>query len=107
MRFYETETSDGVVRLIWCFVPEKDGRRPNLWLTSKTAALDMSLKLWTTMRSRKKLGQYTYRQANKDYGEPKFSGLTKGQLVAQLKQQGMLVDSKDHPYYRKATDTEE
>jgi hypothetical protein len=107
VRIYETVTPDGVVRLIWCFVPEKDGRRPNLWLTSKTAALDMSLTQWTTMRSRPKLQQYTYRPANKDHGEPKFSGLTKVQLVAQLRDQGLLVDSEDHLFFRRATDTEE
>jgi len=108
VRFFETVTAnDGVVRLVWCFVPENDGKRPNLWLTSRCAALEMAQTQWMTMRSRKKLQQFTYRPANKDHGVPKFSGLTKGQLIAQIRQQGMLVDSEDHPFYRRVTDTEE
>jgi hypothetical protein len=101
VRFFETVTTDGVPRLVYCFVPEKGTRKPNLWLTSRLAAMEMSLTQWTTMRSRKLLGQFTYRPAKKDYGEPKFSGLTKGQLVDQLRRLGLLVDSKDHPYYKR------
>jgi hypothetical protein len=107
VRFFETVTTDGVVRLVWCFVPENDGKRPNLWLTSRITAFELAKTQWTTMRSRKKLQQFTYRPANKDHGVPKFSGLTKGQLIAQIRQQGMLVDSEDHPFFRRVTDTEE
>lgn len=107
VRFFETVTTDGVSRLIYCFVPEKTGRKPNTWLTSKLAALEHGKTRWTTMRSRKKLQQYTYRPSSKDYGEPKFSGLSPGQHVANLRKLGLVVDSKDHPFYKKATDTEE
>jgi hypothetical protein len=107
VRFFETVTSDSVVRLVYCFVPEKTGRKANTWTASKLSALEQSQSVWTTMRSRKKLEQYTYRQATKDYGEPKFSGLTPAQHVANLKKLGLLVDTRDHPFYRKATDTEE
>ena len=107
IRFFETVTADGVVRLVYCFVPEKTGRMPNTWLTSKLAALEMSQSRWTTMRSRKKLQQYTFRPSSKDYGEPKFSGLAPAQHVANLRQLGLLVDNKDHPFYRNVTDSEE
>jgi hypothetical protein len=106
VRFYETVTPDGVVRLIYAFVPETTGKKPNTWLTSKIAALEASKTQWTTMRSRRKLLQYTYRPSRNDYGEPKFSGRTPGQWIAELKKMEVLVDSKDHPYYKKATDTE-
>jgi hypothetical protein len=108
VRFFETVTTDGVIRLVWCFVPEKGGRSPNNWLTSKLAALEHAQSQWTTMRSRMKLGQYTYRPAakQKEHGEPKFSGRTKTQWVAELKKLGLLVDSKGHEFYRKATDSE-
>jgi hypothetical protein len=106
VRFFETATFDGVIRLVYCFIPEKTGRA-NTWLTSKLAALEMSKTQWTTMRSRKKLKQYTYRPAAKDYGKPTFSGRSPGQWIAELRKLGMLVDSKDHPFFKKATDTEE
>jgi hypothetical protein len=106
VRIYETSTPDGVIRLVHCFVPEADGRKPNLWTANKLKALELSLTTWTTMRSRKKLQQYTYRPSRKDYGEPKFSGLTKAQLVGQLRDQGLLVIDEDHPFYKKATDSE-
>jgi len=107
VRFFETVTApDGVTRLVWCFEPEKGSRKPNSWITSKMAALEHSQKQWTTMRSRKKLQQYTYRPSRKNYGEPKFSGRTPVQWVAELRKLGMLVESKDHPYYKKASDTE-
>jgi hypothetical protein len=67
----------------------------------------MSQKQWTTMRTRVKLQQFTYRPARKNYGEPKFSGLTPGQHIANLKKLGILIDSPDHPFYKKATDNEE
>jgi hypothetical protein len=109
VRFFETVTADGVVRLIWCFVPEKSGRQPNPWQTSKLAALEHAQSKWTTMRSRMQLQQYTYRSSAKqlEYGEPRFSGRNAGQWIAELKKLGLLVDSKDHPFYRKATDSED
>jgi hypothetical protein len=58
------------------------------------------------MRSIKLLKQYTYRRSRKDYGKPKFSGRSRGQWVAELHKLGMLVNSKEHPFYKKATDTE-
>jgi hypothetical protein len=108
VRFFETVTNDSVVRLCWCFVPEKGGRQPNSWNTSKLAALEHAQERWTTMRSRMKLGQYTYRASakQKEYGDPKFSGRTRQQWVMELKKQGILVDSKEHPFYKKATDSE-
>ena len=106
IRFFETVTTDGVVRLVWCVVPEKSGRQPNSWQTTKLAALEHAQELWTTMRTRTKLKQYTYRPSTKEYGEPKFSDRTSQQWVIELKKQGMLVDSKDHEFYRKATDSE-
>ena len=107
VRFFETVTTDGVVRLVYCFVPEKKGRKPNLWQTSKLAALVLAQSQWTTMRSRTKLQQYTFRPSRKNYGEPKFSGLTPAQYIVKLKEQGLLVDSKDHPFFIEATDSEE
>jgi hypothetical protein len=107
VRFYETATTDGVVRLVYCFVAEKDARKPNLWLSSKEAALELAKTCWTTMRSRKKLQQYTYRPARKDYGEPKFTGLTRRELVDQLRKQGLVVEDKNHPFYKRATDSDE
>jgi hypothetical protein len=106
-RFFETETSDGVVRLVYCQVPDKKGRRPNLWHVSKLAALELSQTCWTTMRTRMKLGQHTYRPSRKDYGTPKFSGRTKGQWLAELKKQDILVIDKKHDFFRKATDADE
>ncbi len=106
IRFFETVTTDGVVRLVWCPVPEQGRRQSGDWLTSKLAALEHAQSQWTTMRSRKKLMQYTYRRSTKEYGEPKFSGRTPQQWVNELKKLGILVVSKDHEFYRKATDSE-
>jgi hypothetical protein len=106
IRFFETVTTDGVVRLVWCPVPEQGRRQSGDWLTSKRAALEHAQSQWTTMRSRKKLMQYTYRRSTKEYGEPKFSGRTPQQWVNELKKLGILVVSKDHEFYRKATDSE-
>jgi hypothetical protein len=108
IRFFEIVTTDGVVFLVWCAVPEKSGRQPNLWQTSKLAALEHAQKQWTTMRSRTKLQQYTYRASRKqmEYGEPRFSGRTREEWVLELKKQGLLVDSKDHEFFRRATDSE-
>jgi hypothetical protein len=107
VRFFETVTSDGVVRLVWCFVPEKGRRDPNLWQKSKLDALEHAQTCWTTMRTRTKLGQHTFRKSAKDYGAPRFSGLTPAQHLMNLKKRGLLVVDKDHPFYRKATDTAE
>jgi hypothetical protein len=108
VRFYETVTAkDNVVRLVYCFLPEEGRRKPNSWIASKKNALDHSLTQWTTMRTRPKLQQYTHRPSRKDYGEPRFSGLTKGQLLAELKQQGLLILDKKHPFFTLVTDTED
>jgi hypothetical protein len=107
VRFFETVTTDGVVRLVWCMVPEKRGRQPNSWQTSKLAALENGQEVWTTMRSRQALAQYTFRPARKqDYPPPKFSGRTPGQWILELKRQGFYVDNKDHDFFKKATDSE-
>jgi len=108
VRFFETVTTDGVIRLVWCIVPEKTGRQPNSWQTSKLAALEHAQSQWTTMRTRMKLAQYTFRASSKqkEHGEPKFSGRTPQQWVGELKKMGMLVDSTDHEFYRRATDSE-
>jgi hypothetical protein len=107
IRFFETVTPDGVVRLVWCKVPEKSGRQPNSWQTSKLAALEHAQKRWTTMRSRSKLAQYTFRPSIKqDHPPPRFSGRTPEQWVLELKKLDMLVVSKDHAFFKKATDTE-
>jgi hypothetical protein len=108
VRFFETVTTDGVIRLVWCMVPEKNGRQPNSWQTSKLAALEHAQSQWTTMRTRSKLTQYTFSPSTKqkEHGEPKFSGRTPQQWVVELKKLDRLVDSKDHAFYRKATDAE-
>jgi hypothetical protein len=107
IRFFETVTTDGVVRLVWCKVPEKGGKRPNSWQSSKLAALEHAQKQWTTMRSRQKLQQYTFRRsAKQDHPPPRFSGRTPAQWLLELKKLGMLVDSKDHEFFKKVTDTE-
>jgi hypothetical protein len=106
VRFFETVTEDGIVRLIYAFLPDKDGSS-NTWLTSKLAALEASCTQWVTMRSVKKLQQYTWRPAKKDYGEPKFSGKRRGELLGELRQQGLLAENTDHPFYRKAADLDD
>jgi hypothetical protein len=105
-RLYETVTTDGVIRYVWCQVTEP-GPRANSWISSKQAALEHGMKVWTTMRSRKKLQQWTYRPSRKqDYGEPKFSRRTRAQLLEGLDKLGILINSTDHPYFKKATDSE-
>jgi hypothetical protein len=106
-RFYETVTaSDNVVRVVWAFVPENDEYNRNLWITSKIAALEHARDKWTTMRSLKKLQQYTFRASTRDFGEPRFSGLTKEQHLKNLKDLGILVTDRNHPFYKRVTDTE-
>jgi hypothetical protein len=105
VRFYETVTADGVVRLVYNFLPEKDAKTPNTWLASKAAAMELAMTTWVTMRSVKKLQQYTYRRANKDYGVPAFSGMSKGELIQHaLRKPGLLVEDETHSFYRKAAD---
>jgi hypothetical protein len=106
-RFYETVTTDGIVRLIWCPVPGKDERRPNAWIITKLDAMTLAQGTWTTMRSRSKLGQWTYRAAKRqDYPGPKFSGRTPTQWVTELRKLKMIVDTPDHHFYKRATDNE-
>ena len=108
VRFYETVTADDVVRLVYNFLPEKDAKTPNTWLTSKAAAMELAMTAWVTMRSVKKLAQYTFRRATKDYGPPRFSGLTKGELIHRaLSKPGLLVEDASHPFYRKAADLDD
>ena len=108
VRFYETVTADGVVRLVYNFLPDKNEKNPNTWLTSKAAAMELAMTAWVTMRSVKKLAQYTYRRANKDYGPPQFSGMTKGELIHHaLRKAGLLVEDETHPFYRKAADLDD
>lgn len=111
VRIFETVTAgDGIVRLVYCFVPERmvrgGGGNGNNWGVSKLAALEHAQHKWTAMRSLQKLGQYTFRPSRKDYGEAKFSGLTPLQHIENLKKDGTLITNKDHPFFKKATDTE-
>jgi hypothetical protein len=107
VRFFETVTTDGVIRFVYCFVPPKGERVPNRWQTSKLAALELGQTCWATMRSRPKMGQWTYRPSRKDHGEPQFSGISASQFLAGLDRLGLLVVNMDHPFYKKATDNEE
>jgi hypothetical protein len=108
VRFYETVTADGVVRLVYNFLPDKDEKNPNTWLVSKAASMELAMTGWVTMRSVKKLAQYTFRRASKDYGPPQFSGMTKGELIAHaLRKPGLLVEDANHPFYRKAADLDD
>jgi hypothetical protein len=106
-RIYETVTAnDNVVRLTWAFIPEARDKTGNTWTISRFNAFEHAIGVWTTMRSRKKLSQYTFRPAAKDHGPPRFSDLTPAQHLQNLKEMGLLVDSRDHPFFKKATDTE-
>jgi hypothetical protein len=108
IRFFETCTADGVVRLVYCFLPDRDAKNPSSWLVSRVAAMELAQTTWATMRSVKKLNQFTFRAARKDYGPPQFSGMTKGELIDRaLRKRGLLVTDKDHPFYRKAADLDE
>jgi hypothetical protein len=109
VRFFETVTSpDSVVRLVWCFVPEKSGRLANTWLSSKLAALEFGQEKWATMRSRKTLQQYTFRAVKKqEREEAKYSGRTPAEWIMELKKQGLLVIDTKHDFYKKATDNDE
>jgi hypothetical protein len=100
-RFYETVTHpDNVLRVIWAFLPEASERSSNLWTETKYQAMEFAKTQWTTMRSRTKLQQYTYR------GEPRFSNLTPQQYLMKFKEQGVLVVGEDHHFFKTATDTE-
>jgi ferredoxin-like protein FixX len=48
-------TADGVVRLVYNFLPEKDAKAPNTWLASKAAAMELAQTVWVTMRVAKAL----------------------------------------------------
>jgi hypothetical protein len=108
VRFYEAVTAppDNVSLLTWAFIPETDGRGSNDWTATRFDAMEQAIERWTTMRSRKKLSRYVYRPARKDHGEPRFSGLTPGQHLLNLKKMGWMVESTDHHYFKKVTDTE-
>jgi hypothetical protein len=107
-RFYETVTHpDNVLRVIWAFLPEASERSGNLWTETKFQAMELATKVWTTMRSRTTLQQYTYRAStNQDRGRPRFSLLTPQQYLLKFKDQGVLVDREDHHFFKTATDTE-
>ena len=106
-RIYETVTAnDNVVRLTWAFIPETHDKTGNTWTISRFNTFEHAIGVWTTMRSRKKLSQYTFRRAARDHGPPRFSGLTPAQHLQNLKEMGLLVDSRDHPFFKKATDSE-
>jgi hypothetical protein len=70
--------------------------------------MELGMTAWVTMRSVKKLAQYTFRRANKDYGPPQFSGMTTGGLIHRaLRKPGLLVADESHAFYRKAADLDE
>ena len=97
-----------MVRLLYNFLPDKDAKSPNLWLTTKADAMEMAKDAWVTMRSVKKLGQYTFRRTARDHGQPQFSGLSRGELIHRaLRKPGLLVEDESHPFYRKAADLED
>jgi hypothetical protein len=108
VRFYETVTADGVVRLVYNFLPENDEKTPNSWLASKAAVMERAKTTWVTMRSVKRLGQYTFRPASKDYDPPQFSGMSRGELIHHaLRKAGLLVEDESHGFYRKAADLDD
>jgi hypothetical protein len=107
VRFYETVSFDGVPRIVYNFMPDKDSRTPNLWLASKKEVMEAAVKHWVTMRSRRKLGKFTHQRCRRDYGEPRFLGWSVGEIIIHvLKKPGLLIESEDHPFYRKAADLE-
>jgi hypothetical protein len=108
IQFYETYTNDGVIRLIYTTLPEKDANKPNAWLVTKRNALDAAMHQWVTMRSSIKQGQYTYRPSYANFGEPKFTGMTMMQIVAEvLRKQGYLIEDETHRFYRAAANLPE
>jgi hypothetical protein len=59
-RIYETVTAnDNVVRLTFAFIPEARDKTGNAWTISRFNAFEHATRVWTTMRSRQKLGQYS------------------------------------------------
>jgi hypothetical protein len=108
VRFYETVTTDGIVRLVYVMVPDKSAQKPNTWLVSKRDALEHGKTAWTTMASRKKLGKFTYKKCRKDHGEPRFSGYSIGQLIQYgLRKPGLLVEDDTHSFYRKVAELDD
>jgi hypothetical protein len=106
VRFYEAVTNENIVLTVWAFIPEAGERSGNLWVSSKFAGFEHAIDVWTTMRSRRKLQQYTYRPAAKDHGTPRFSRLSPADHMKNLKQLGLLIESRDHPFFKKTTDSE-
>src|SRR3954470_19678869 len=80
VRFYETVTPDGMVRLVYCFLPDKDEKVPNTWLASKQACFEKATTCWVTMRSKRQAQQYVFRASSRDLGTPQFSGMSRGEL---------------------------
>jgi hypothetical protein len=105
VRFYETVSFDGVPRIVYNFMPDRDARTPNLWLASKQEAMEAAATRWVTMRSRRKLGKFAHQVCRRDYGTPKFTGWTIGEIIQYaLRNQGLLIENEVHPFYRKAAD---
>jgi hypothetical protein len=108
VRFYEVVTPDGVVRLIYGFVPERGIRTPNAWLVSKRDAMEFAESNWTIMSSLQKQGKVGYRKSRRDLGEPKFSGYSRGQLIHYgLRKSGLLAEDETHPFYRKIAELDD
>ena len=107
VRFYETATPDGVVRLAYCFMPDKDEKTPNTWLASKQACFEKAKSCWVSMRSNRQVQQYVFRANTRDLGSPQFSGMGRGELIdSALRKPGLLAEDDSHPFYRKAADLE-
>jgi hypothetical protein len=102
-RFYESVTEDGVVRLITNFLPDADSSRPNTWLASKKAGLELAMTCWVTMRTKLREQRYAFRRVTHDLGEPRFSGYSRGQLIEfALRRPGLFIEDASHRYYKKA-----
>jgi hypothetical protein len=102
-RFYESVTEDGVVRLIASYLPDADSLKPNTWLASKKAGLELAMTCWVTMRTRRREERYAFRRVTHDLGEPHFSGYSRGQLIEfALRRPGLFVEDASHRYYKKA-----
>jgi len=102
-RFYESATEDGAVRLIANFLPDADSLKPNTWLASKKAGLELAMTCWVTMRTRRREERYAFRRVLHDLGEPRFSGHSRGQLIEfALRRPGLFVEDASHRYYKKA-----
>jgi len=108
VRFWEVATPDGVVRLIYGYLPEKGARSPNPWLISKREAMEHACGHWTILSSRKRLGKYAFRKSKKPLPAPQFSGYTRGGLIEfGLRKNGLLVEDNTHPFYRKVAELDD